>query len=542
MKTRLHKKAACMLGCAWLLSQIVTSGWAATNGTLAVAITSPTNGAVYIPYSNIPLKARTSVSNTTVVRVQYYSGSTLIGVASNSPYLAVWSGVAPGTYTLTAVAAARSGIYATSSPVVMRVGPAPEVAIATPSSGSSFTAPTNIWVGAWLTNFNSAVSVSFYVNTNLLGAASASPYGVLWQNPAAGTYALTAIATDSGGAYAASSAITVTVSAATNSGPCDGAYPQLSNGSFEDGLNDWSYNNNVYSVGVPPEQPIGVDGDYAADIGGGDGAGAMMWQTVAVTSGSLYELTFFSASSGDAGRLSMGRAEILDSDGNPIATAVFTNAAPSSVVGANGFEERILRFRPTSGCVTIRFSDITPDGNAVDLLIDKVELNQVTETPCFDAFADISNGSFESGLTAWSYNHNVYYVGVPPAQPIGVDGDYAGDVGGGDAMGAAMWQTVAVTSGALYELTFFSAANGDEGRVSVGRVDIADSDGNFIAIDTFTNIAPSSILGTNGFVEQIVRFRPTSDCVTIRFVDATANGNQVDLLVDKVALAVVTEE
>jgi hypothetical protein len=53
--------------------------------------------------------------------------------------------------------------------------------------------------------------VDFFAGGTLLGTATASPYSVPWTNVPAGTYSLTAVATDNAGATTRSAAVTVTV-------------------------------------------------------------------------------------------------------------------------------------------------------------------------------------------------------------------------------------------------------------------------------------------------------------------------------------------
>jgi hypothetical protein len=157
----------------------------------------------------------------------------------------------------------------------------------------------------------------------------------------------------------------------------------------------------------------------------------------------------------------------------------------------------------------------------------------------------LNNGSFEQQLSGWSYNNGVFYIGQAGTQPIGVDGNYAADLGGADIAGAKMWQSVAVTPGGQYELSFYSCGNGSgyAGRTAVSRVEIEDAAGVIIASLNFTNISPTPMLGTNGFVARKLSFGvgPASSCLTLRFVDLTPNGGVgVDVAIDAVVLKKVT--
>ncbi|MGH9409363.1 MAG: Ig-like domain-containing protein, partial [Vicinamibacterales bacterium] len=92
----------------------------------------------------------------------------------------------------------------------------PAVSMTSPASGATFTAPASITVAANATDSGATVSkVDFYENGTLIGTAAASPYSVTWNNVPAGTYSLTAIATDSLGQTGSSAPVSVTVNPAS---------------------------------------------------------------------------------------------------------------------------------------------------------------------------------------------------------------------------------------------------------------------------------------------------------------------------------------
>lgn len=88
----------------------------------------------------------------------------------------------------------------------------PTVSITAPSAGSSYTAPAAINVTANAGDTDGSVaSVAFYANGSLLGTDTTSPYAFSWSSVPAGSYNLTAIATDNGGATTTSAPVGVTV-------------------------------------------------------------------------------------------------------------------------------------------------------------------------------------------------------------------------------------------------------------------------------------------------------------------------------------------
>jgi len=92
----------------------------------------------------------------------------------------------------------------------------PTVALTAPSNGASFTAPVNVTISAAASDSDGTVSkVDFYSGTTLLSTVTAAPYAYTWANVPAGTYSLTAKATDNLGAATTSSAVSITVAAAS---------------------------------------------------------------------------------------------------------------------------------------------------------------------------------------------------------------------------------------------------------------------------------------------------------------------------------------
>lgn len=89
----------------------------------------------------------------------------------------------------------------------------PSVSITSPSNGAAFTAGANITINANASDSDGSISkVEFYQGSTKLGEDATSPYSYTWNSVAAGTYSLTARATDNGGATTTSSAVSITVS------------------------------------------------------------------------------------------------------------------------------------------------------------------------------------------------------------------------------------------------------------------------------------------------------------------------------------------
>jgi chitinase len=125
----------------------------------------------------------------------------------------VYVGLAVTSHTTTATATATFSNVAVSAPTSSNTPPT--VSISAPASGASYTAPANIPISATAGDMDGSVArVDFYAGTQLMGSATASPFATTWSSVPAGTYTLTAVATDNEGATATSQPISVTVTAA----------------------------------------------------------------------------------------------------------------------------------------------------------------------------------------------------------------------------------------------------------------------------------------------------------------------------------------
>ncbi len=136
----------------------------------------------------------------------------MIGTSTAAPYSFSWTGVAAGSYSLTAVATNDAGMTTTSSAVAIAVDAPPGVALTGPVNGASFTAPANIPIAASASDTVGTVTkVDFYQGGTLIITLTAAPYSFTWTNVPAGNYSLTAVATNDAGTSATSAAVTIAV-------------------------------------------------------------------------------------------------------------------------------------------------------------------------------------------------------------------------------------------------------------------------------------------------------------------------------------------
>ena len=188
---------------------------APVNNPPTCSLTSPVNGSTFTAPAAVNLAATASDSDGSVVLVRFYSGTTLLNTDSASPYSYTWTGVAAGSYALTAQAQDNEGATRTSAVVnitVITPNQPPTVSLISPVNESTYTAPADILLTATATDPDGSIAnVRFYRGTTLLNTDNASPYEYTWTNVSSGTYQLRAVAQDNQGATSTSTVVTVTV-------------------------------------------------------------------------------------------------------------------------------------------------------------------------------------------------------------------------------------------------------------------------------------------------------------------------------------------
>ncbi|HEX2952893.1 MAG TPA: glycoside hydrolase family 9 protein [Bacillota bacterium] len=189
-----------------------------------IQITAPVNGTHFVELSDILITANASDSDGTVSKVEFYNENTLLpnGTITTPPYRYTWQRVLEGNYTITAIATDNSGntTTATVNIIVENNGNIPPtVSITSPANGQAFHTPANITIQTNAADSDGTVAkVDFYNGTTLLGTDTAAPFTYTITNAALGSYSITAVATDNGGKYTTSTAVTFTVTPPNGTG------------------------------------------------------------------------------------------------------------------------------------------------------------------------------------------------------------------------------------------------------------------------------------------------------------------------------------
>ena len=103
-----------------------------------VSLTSPTTGSHYAAPADITFEAAASDLDGSVTKVEFYSGTTLLGEDTTAPYSFTWENVPVGSYIIIAKATDEEGIVTSANPVSVQVQVDPDAPDVTTSSAGLF--------------------------------------------------------------------------------------------------------------------------------------------------------------------------------------------------------------------------------------------------------------------------------------------------------------------------------------------------------------------------------------------------------------------
>ncbi|KAA5548767.1 Ig-like domain-containing protein [Adhaeribacter rhizoryzae] len=220
---------------------------------LSVTLTAPIANSTQVIPTNLYLSAKVTSDEGTIRRVEFYNGTTRLGEKTWAPYEAYYINAPAGNYSITAKVTSSTGATAISAPVTVTVltqngttpapaPSAPEVALTSPSANSSFTAPASITIAANASSTDGSISkVEFFNGSSKVGEDLTSPYSFTWSNVSAGSYTLTARATNNVGQTTTSAPVNVNVTPVITPAPA----PAPSTACSGTGSISWDYWANV---------------------------------------------------------------------------------------------------------------------------------------------------------------------------------------------------------------------------------------------------------------------------------------------------------
>lgn len=182
----------------------------------AVGITNPLANAVFAEPATFLIEAWATDPDGTVTDVKFYNGDTWLATDGAGPYVAQVSGLSWGVHTLHAVATDDAGATTTNS-VTVTVNAWPTVSITAPTNDATFVAPGTILIEAAATDPDGTITnVQFFLGTELVGAATASPFRVVVTNVAVGNYSVTVAASDNLGLSVTSAPVALVVTGSSD--------------------------------------------------------------------------------------------------------------------------------------------------------------------------------------------------------------------------------------------------------------------------------------------------------------------------------------
>jgi len=188
-----------------------------SNTPPVISLTSPVNNALFATGTTVTIAATATDAGGTVSKVEFFNGSTKLGEDATSPYSFAWNNVPAGNYTILAKATDDKNAVTTSSSIAIVVSAGnnpPVVNITAPANNATFNSGATITITANASDTNGSIAkVEFFNGTAKLGEDTSTPYSFTWGNAPAGTFSITAKATDDQGAATTSGAISITVNA-----------------------------------------------------------------------------------------------------------------------------------------------------------------------------------------------------------------------------------------------------------------------------------------------------------------------------------------
>lgn len=207
------------------------------NALPVVSLTSPVNNSSFTAPATLSLTASASDADGTISKVEFFNGAILLGTVTSAPFSYNWANVTAGAYALTAKATDNVSGTSTSSIVNVivntPVNQLPSVSLTSPANNATFTSPANVSITASASDVDGTISkVEFFNGAALLGTSTVAPYTYTWPNVAAGTYSITAKATDNAGDTRTSSVVNITVNVPANQKPVVSLTSPLNNATY----------------------------------------------------------------------------------------------------------------------------------------------------------------------------------------------------------------------------------------------------------------------------------------------------------------------
>lgn len=359
--------------CGWYrdLGSCGTGG----NQSPTIALTAPANGATFNAGANIAVSANASDPDGSVARVEFFRGTTSLGVDTTAPYSVSWNGATAGSHGFRAVATDNQGATATSATATVTVSGTPPTDTTPPSVPSGLASPTQTsnsvslgWNAATDNAGGSGVAgYDVYRNGSFVAAVAATSYTNTGLSPAT-QYSFQVRARDNAGN---ASALSGAINVSTQGTPTDTTPPSVPSG---------------LSSPTQTSSSISISWSAATDNAGGSGvAGYDVYRNGSLVASPT--TTSHTSSGLNANTQYTFRVRARDNAGN--ASAQSAQIAVSTLTGPPPGNKRVLGYFVQWGIYgrNYRVRNIDTSGSAAKL----THINY--------AFGNVRNNRCEVGLT-----------------------------------------------------------------------------------------------------------------------------------------------
>jgi hypothetical protein len=190
--------------------------------SLSVQVASPASKSVLAAGKEFVIKTNPAKADQSISKVEFYVNSEKIGESAADPFQFSYTFQAIGNYQIQAKVIDQAGNSAQSPlvSVIVQTSLSPEVALTSPENNKLFAANSDVVLTATATDLDGTVAkLEFFNGTLKIGESLTAPYSMTWTKVPAGTYTLTAKATDNTGMTAVSAPVSIQVNAV--SGPTE---------------------------------------------------------------------------------------------------------------------------------------------------------------------------------------------------------------------------------------------------------------------------------------------------------------------------------
>ena len=183
------------------------------NAAPTVTWTAPAANAAIAFGQSVALALTAADSDGSIASVVLREGATTLATLTAPPYGFTMPNPILGQHVITASVTDNRGAVTTVNRT-FTINGLPTVAITSPASGTVVTAPASLTLTATAADADGSIAqVAFMNGPTVLGTATTAPYQITTASLAAGTYTITAVATDNRGGTVTSSAVTVVLNA-----------------------------------------------------------------------------------------------------------------------------------------------------------------------------------------------------------------------------------------------------------------------------------------------------------------------------------------